>query len=145
MQFKTKHQNCRSQKGNWGESKTHQSFKDQCDINRVMSKYAKTGVLPELIKTNPVYGDFSSAPDYQEAQNIVIKAKEQFNALDAKVRERFANNPANFLEWANNPANAEEMATLGLMKKEAVERVQNAKAAHKNAKVEDKKEPEAKK
>jgi len=128
-----------------GESKTHQSFKDQCDINRIMSRYQKTGQLPELIRKNPVYGDFASAPDYHTAQNIVVKANEQFALLDARVRERFANEPLKFLEWATDPKNAKEMASLGLMKPEAVQRVANEKAARKKEASVTPKEPEAKK
>jgi len=122
------------------KGKTHQSFKDECNINNVMAKYAQTGQLPELIKKQPQYGDFSQAPDYQEAQNIVIRANAQFNSLDARVRERFANEPLKFLEFANNPANADEMAKLGLIKKEAVERVANAKKAASTPKTEPKNE-----
>lgn len=111
-----------------GQSKTHQSFKDQCDINRIMAKAAKTGLIPST-QREPVYGDFASMPDFQEAQNIVLRSQQQFAALDAKVRAKFNNDPAKFLEWASDGSNAEEMATLGLLKPEAVKRVQDAKAA----------------
>lgn len=127
-----------------GGGKTHQSFKDECDINVLMSKYERTGQLPEMIKKNPVYGDFSNPVDFQHAQNMVIKVNQQFNALDARVRERFANEPQKFLEWVSDPKNADEMASLGLMKKEAVQRVANAKNEASKAKVQPKKDEETK-
>lgn len=118
------------------KGKTRPEFKDECDINLTMAKYVKTGQLPTLIKTNPQYGDFSSGCDYQEAHNLVLRAQEQFMSLDARVREKFANSPKLFLDWANNPANAEEMAKLGLIKTEAVERVANAKKSKSETKSE---------
>lgn len=102
------------------ESHVQQHLKDQCDINTIMAKYRRTGTLPNLIKQNPVYGDFSNVPDYQEALHIVHKAEEQFAGLPAHLRERFGNNPSAFLAFTGDPANREEMATLGLLKEGAV-------------------------
>jgi len=83
-----------------------------------------------MIKTNPQYGEFADLPDYQSALELVRHANEQFNALTSRQRERFGNDPERFLAFTGDPANAEEMAKLGLMKPEALERV----AAHKKAK-----------
>ena len=93
---------------------TKQSAKDECDINKITARYERTGALPDMIRANPKYGDFSEAPTYLEACNIVLHAEEQFMALDAKVRARFANDPALFLEFATNKENLEEMVKMGL-------------------------------
>lgn len=95
---------------------TKQSHKDECDINKITRAYEKTGILPELIRENPRYGDFSEVPDYQDALNVVLHAEAQFGALDAHIRARFANDPAQFLEFATNPDNLEELTRLGLAK-----------------------------
>ncbi|QXP44343.1 MAG: internal scaffolding protein [Arizlama microvirus] len=97
-----------------GPSATKISHKDECDINSIMRRYEKTGILPDLIKAQPEYGDFAQMASFQEAQNIVVLANEQFAALSAHVRERFGNSPAKFLEFAQNPRNQEEMVSLGL-------------------------------
>ena len=97
-----------------GEGRTKQYFKEECDINTILKKYATTGVLPEMIKQNGVYGDFSQATDYQESLNQVMMANEQFAALPAAVRERFANDPVKFLEFAEDPKNGKEMVGMGL-------------------------------
>lgn len=97
-----------------GESLTKQAFSDECDINKIMRRAEQTGELPDMIKNNPQYGDFSDVPTYQEACNVVQKAEEQFNALNAHIRSRFSNDPAQFLEFATNPANAREMIKMGL-------------------------------
>lgn len=92
---------------------SHQSFADECDINTVLSKYMKTGVLPEG-KSNPQYGDFSSVGSYQESLNIVARAEEQFMSLDATLRQRFDNDPAQFLAFTSDPNSVDEMVRLGL-------------------------------
>lgn len=58
--------------------------------------------------------DDVSGNDFQEAMNIVMKAKEQFDEMPSKVRARFDNDPAQFLDFVQNPANLEEMYSLGL-------------------------------
>lgn len=102
-----------------GESDTKQSHRDECDINMIMKRFENTGILPDLIKKDPVYGDFSDPIDYQEAQNVVAFANEQFASLSSKIRKRFGNDPEEFLEFATNPSNAEEMVSLGLATKVA--------------------------
>lgn len=109
-------------------TRTKQSFKDECDINVIMAKMATTGVLPELIKENPQYGDFSEAPDYLMAQTIVLKANEQFDALPSKVRNRFHNEPSEFLAFASDASNAKEMVSLGLAVERVVDDVKNKAA-----------------
>lgn len=96
------------------KTRTHRYMKDECDINMIMKKFEKTGQLPEMIKNNPQYGDFTDAPDYQTALHTVMHAQEQFANLSAKVRNRFNNDPAEFLEFATNPENLKEMVKMGL-------------------------------
>lgn len=102
-----------------GGGRTKVNHANECDINQIMKKFQKTGVLPETIKKNPQYGNFAEAHTYQEAQNIVILAQEQFQGLPSAVRERFGNDPQNFLAYASNPQNAQGMVDLGLATKRA--------------------------
>lgn len=111
------------------ETRTKRSEAAACDINNIMKKYERTGVLPDLIKKNPQYGDFADVPTYQESLHLVQFSQEQFSGLSAKVRRRFHNDPVEFLAFTQNAANAEEMAKLGLMSPDAVKRVQDAKSA----------------
>lgn len=100
------------------KGRTRQSCKDECDINKIMARYHKNGVLPKMILENPIFGDFSSMPDYQESMGIVIKAQSQFNALSAELRNRFGNDPAKFLDFCSKEENRDEMKKLGLLKPE---------------------------
>lgn len=97
-----------------GPGRTKQAHKAECDINTILAKYRKTGILPGLIKANPAYGDFSAVEDYQTSIEVVRKAEEQFAALPARARERFANNPAAFLAFCADPKNGKEMIAMGL-------------------------------
>jgi len=100
-----------------GESLTHQSMKDECDINRIMLKWQKTGVIDHAKTFEGQYADFTHVTgDYQEHMNAVIQANEMFGTLPSTVRKRFNNDPGEFLEFVGDPDNLEEMQRLGLSK-----------------------------
>jgi len=99
--------------GPFTDGQTKQSFKDECDINSIVKKALRNGLLPDG-NVNPIYGDFSDVKTYQEGLNVVLRAETQFNALPAHVRSKFQNDPAQFLEFATDPKNSEEMISLGL-------------------------------
>ena len=98
-------------------SRTKQSFKDECDINKIMAKYQTTGVITHVAKHAPQYG-FAPSLDFQTAMNLINKANDQFADLPSQVRRRFDNNPAEFLQFCENPDNRSEMALLGLLEPE---------------------------
>ena len=94
-------------------SLTQQHSKDQVDINNIMKRYIKTGVLDHVAKYQPQYRD-NNATDYQESMNIVIKADEMFSELPAQARKHFDNDPAAFLDFVQDPANHDKLHELGL-------------------------------
>ena len=99
-------------------SRTHQEFKDECDVNNIVSNYAKTGFLVDPttpVSRVPQFGDFTAIPSFQEAQNALIEAQDAFDALPSNVRKRFSNNPAELMSFLEDPANAEEAEKLGLV------------------------------
>lgn len=114
--------------GDFGKSIAVQSEKDNCDINRIMAKYMKTGTFPSNVGVG-VYGDFSEAGDYQAAQDILLKAQEQFSGLPSKVRDRFKNDPRLFLDFVHNADNFDEAVSLGLLSDEAIARKAKKDAA----------------
>lgn len=95
-------------------SKTKQSFADETNINKIIERFNKTGQLPNLIKQDPKYGDYSNPQTYQESLNTIHLANEQFESLSAKVRNKFQNDPIKLLEFVSDPKNLEEMYNLGL-------------------------------
>lgn len=98
-------------------SLTKQSFRDECDINTILKRFNVTGQLP-VGSVQPQYGDFSGVTDYQSALNAVMAAQDSFLALPAKLRARFDNDPALFVEFASDEANKDEMKALGLLREE---------------------------
>lgn len=101
-------------------SQTKQSDLKDCDINAIMKRYERTGLLPDLIAKNGTYGDFSDAPTLQEAFAITRHAEEQWANIDATVRNRFDNDPVKFAAFATDPNNVDEMEKMGLLKPEVV-------------------------
>lgn len=99
-----------------GPSMTKQADADGCDINKIMRRYEKTGVVEHVNRFQGDYGDFTSVQDYQTSVNQVLAAQEAFNSLPSKVRRRFDNDPASFLAFVGDEANREEMVELGLLK-----------------------------
>lgn len=97
-----------------GPSMTKQSFRDECDINTIMARYMKTGVLDFANKHAPQYADVSNI-DFAQAMADVLMAKSMFDDLPAKIRARFSNDPGQFLAFIDNPDNASEMLAMGLI------------------------------
>lgn len=97
--------------------RTRQEFKDECDISLIMKRFDATGVMPQPWKSAPVasWGDFASVPEYLEAQQLLINAREAFASLSATVRERFRNDPAQLLAFVADKANKDEATRLGLV------------------------------
>ena len=129
-----------------GESTTHQSFKDECDINNIMKKFEMTGIMEHARRFEGQYGDFISAPDYHTAMNAIVLAQEMFMAIPSKIRQRFANDPSLFLEFVQNPDNVEEMKELGLLTSVGLDpaMVQEEKAEPKKQEEASAKDPPAK-
>lgn len=97
--------------GDLGRAK--QSMRDECDINRIMSKFQKTGVINHVARYQGRYGEATSM-DYRECLETVKRAQDMFADLPAKARKRFGNDPAEFLAFVSDPENVEEMRALGL-------------------------------
>lgn len=92
-----------------------QSFKDECNINNIMSKYANTGLIDHVQKVQGSYGDFTSVADYQLSLNQVIDAQNAFDELPAALRKRFGNNPSQLMEFLSDASNQDEAVKLGLI------------------------------
>lgn len=98
------------------ESFVQQQFAQETDIHYILEKFTRTGTLP-VVTEKPMYGDFSNVQDFQEAQNLIARTKEYFDALPSDIRARFANDPREFLEFVNDPDNEAEAIELGILQK----------------------------
>ena len=102
------------------EDMAKQSFKDECDMNRIVGRINQTGFVPLEAQDSlrrQVFSDASAAPQsLEEAYAIVQRADAAFASLPARLRERFGG-PSGLLEFLDDPANLEEAQTLGLVAK----------------------------
>lgn len=98
-------------------SLTKQSFKDECDVNKIVAAFDVSGVMP-VGQTGgtvtPQFGDFASIPDLAGVYAAIDKAKSDFDVMPLEIRERFNYNPELFLSFVNNPKNLDEMIRLGI-------------------------------
>lgn len=102
-----------TQKRDFGPSRTKQSEKAACDINNIVARYKTTGFVDHLNKRPAQFLDVSEVNDYRSALDQVTKANVFFMGLPAKVRARFDNDPARFLDEAGQLSH-DELKELGL-------------------------------
>ena len=91
-----------------------QAFKDECDINAIMARYNRTGILPQS-RIGALYGDVSALTSYQDGLDLVARIDDAFAALPSAVRARFGNSPENLLDFLGDKRNLDEAVRLGLV------------------------------
>lgn len=99
---------------NTGPSLTKQSFKDECDVNNILRKYQKTGLITHSNPRSGTFDDLPSDIDFQQSMNTIIAAESAFTSLPSSLRRRFNNSPEEFLSFVYDPANTNELIELGL-------------------------------
>ncbi len=97
--------------------RTKQAMQAECDINNIMAKYQRTGMIDFVNKHAAHYGD-CTAIDFQKSMQTVITMREMFSELTSSVRKRFDNDPEKFLNFMENAENRQEAIQLGLIEQE---------------------------
>lgn len=97
------------------ESLAIQSAEQESNINTIVRRFGLTGELPTDVAI-PRTGDFTGAPDFHTAMNLVRQANEEFLRVPAHIRARFGNDPGAFIAFVEDDANRDEAARLGLLK-----------------------------
>lgn len=110
--------------GNPHQCHVQQHMKDHCDINNILRKYDRDGILTHVNRTQAMYGDYTQINEYQHALDLVLQAQAMFDELPSHLRKRFGNDPGAYAEFVTDPRNLDEMIKLGL-----AEPVENASAA----------------
>lgn len=104
-----------------GDGRTQRHFKDEVDINSIVRRFMRTGVLGDPFvssKGDPIYGDVSEPVTLAEALRVQIAASEAFESLPASVRKRFGNDPMELLAFVSDRNNLAEARELGLVEPE---------------------------
>lgn len=102
-----------------GNSEVRQCFTPECDVNRIIDKFTKTGRLP-VYAGEPFYGDFTACTDYLESVMKIRNAEDKFFSLSSTVRKYFENDPYKFLEFVGDKSNRKKAIELGLISDELV-------------------------
>jgi len=116
-----------------GEGRTKQKTGVEHDINKLVARYQKTGVLPMREDAHGLFTDVCMVGDYMECQNRVLAAQDAFNSLGSVIRKRFGNSPDAFMEYMSSLGkdSIDEAVALGLVEKKVVP-VDNAQPATAN-------------
>jgi len=95
-----------------GPGMTRQSEKDSCDVNKIVERFKRTGILPPVARQG-FYADVAELGGYREVLERVNEARGYFAQLPAQVRADFENDPAQFLDFVAT-ATVEELTAAGL-------------------------------
>lgn len=112
-----------------GPTRTRGSFQDECDVNAIMRRFERTGVIDHFNAHRGDYGDFTGAPaDYHSALNQVIAAQDMFMSLPSGIRRQFRNDPGEFLELVaaaegGDQAATDELVRIGVARARPVDQV----------------------
>jgi len=94
---------------------TEQHHKAECDVNNIIKKYDKTGLITHVSRFEAKFGDMRGV-DFKTAMDIVSSAKSEFNKLPSEIRKRFENTPEKLLEFMEKEENRDEAIKLGLIR-----------------------------
>lgn len=81
-------------------SMTEEAHGDRVNINTIMDKYLRTGIIDHVNHHQPNYGIMDGST-YHEQMCAITNANEMFMELPAKVREKFGHDPAKFLDYVD--------------------------------------------
>lgn len=96
-----------------GTGRTKQSMKDECDVNLIVAKFDRTGLLDHLAEGVPYFEDVSEVGDYRAALENVRAAQEYFSKFPAKVRSEFGNDVTRFMTFLRGASDG-DLLELGL-------------------------------
>jgi len=93
---------------------TEQCHKDRCDMHNIMRQFEKTGLIEHTSRYAGKYMDMPNAPSFHEAMNTIAKAESMFETVPAKIRAKFHNDPAEYIEFMQDPKNYDAIKEMGL-------------------------------
>lgn len=94
---------------------TVQADRDEADINKIIARFEKAGMISTVNRSEPFYGDVSEYDGLQDAIIKVQNADALFMGMSAQVRERFANDPVQMMEFLADNKNRAEAEGLGMV------------------------------
>ncbi len=93
---------------------TEQFHKNECDVNQIISKYDRTGLISHISRFEGKFGDTTEA-DFKTAMDLVTRSQTMFMELPNHIRKRFKNSAKDLLKFMEDPDNRQEAITLGII------------------------------
>lgn len=95
----------------YGDGRTKQAFKAQCDINNIVKKAQREGTLSHLAKLGGEYGDFSDVPSLLDAHARLQRGEQIYRELPSELRREFPDQFA-FFSFVTDPQNSGRLSEL---------------------------------
>lgn len=97
-----------------GEGAAQQHFKDECDINKILAKYHREGIITHVKQARQMYGDFSGVLPAAEMLSTVKRAEQMFELIPAELRNKFHNSIPGFLDFIGKKENFDQCVQWGI-------------------------------
>jgi len=104
------------------DARTEQCHREECDINKIIAKYDRTGVLNHVNDFEARYEDLTGL-DYQTMLNTVANANSMFEGLPSEIRNQFDNEPQKFISFMDDENNNNAMYEMGLKQRPISEQI----------------------
>jgi hypothetical protein len=100
-----------------GETLCQREHASECDINVQIKRFQSLGISPFQPFDQRHVADLTElAGDLIQANNVIVAARDAFDSLDDRIKQRFSGSPALFLDFMSNlPNNFDEAVSLGLI------------------------------
>ena len=95
-------------------SMVRQSFKDECDITKIMERYGTTGLAP-ITQREPIFADVSGMVDLKTSLDTIAELEGRLKELPAEARELFRKNPRDFSEALAAAETRDQLVELGVL------------------------------
>lgn len=96
------------------DSRTQQHMRDECDINKILAKYHRTGVITHVNRAKERFGDFGQYGGLAEKLDVLAKAEQAFAMLPATIRNAVGNDIGSFLRYIEDPRHFDECVSWGI-------------------------------
>lgn len=99
------------------DGRTQGQYLNECDINVVVATYRRADepYPNQRAAGRPQYADLPDATDLHSSLNMVADATNAFNSLPSDVRERYGNNPVDFVSALAVPSERAFLLDSGVM------------------------------